>query len=259
MSTMEDVDPRSLYTMMKGEPGLRKSTAAVSYPTPQFWFSWDRKMSSLLIPMRNWGIDRKLIHYEDYNNWDAPKKRLDEFKLKCPYSTLVFDSVTSMADMTLRQTRSTKGGSGRKIGSIQVDDIEDFNAESAAINELIATTKDIQSYWKTQGRHVNIILIAHVMEVTYRNLNNPIQVSRTIVTAGKRVAAKIPAYCGEVYHFGIEKGFVEGSGGTYVAITENNGDDFARTALPLDKILKIGDKPLYKEFILPAIEKLEAK
>jgi hypothetical protein len=31
--------------------------------------------------------------------------------------------------------------------------------------------------------------------------------SRTIVTAGKRVAAKIPAYCSEVYHFGIKKEF----------------------------------------------------
>ena len=34
-----------------------------------------------------------------------------------------------------------------------------------------------------------------------------------IVTAGKKVAAKIPAYCGEVYHFNIKQGFEEGKGG----------------------------------------------
>ena len=51
------------------------------------------------------------------------------------------------------------------------------------------------------------------------------------------MAAKIPAYCGEVYHFNIKRGMVEGAGGDYSLLTEHTGDDFARTALDLTERL----------------------
>jgi hypothetical protein len=81
-------------------------------------------------------------------------------------------------------------------------------------------------------------------------------ISRQIVTAGKNVAAKIPAYCGEVYHFNIKQGFIEGAGGDYSLLTTHTGDDFARTALELDKEIVFGDKPIYDTYIRPAITKL---
>lgn len=223
-------------------------------------------MQGLMIPMRNWGIDPKTIHYDDYDEWNKARIKLESFQTSCPYSTLVFDSLTSMADMTLRQTMKSKGGvtrksgaeAGKHIAGIAINELEDYNAESSAINELIALAKDIQSYNFTKGKVINIILIAHVMDVGYKKLDGSTVQSRTIVTAGKRVAAKIPAYCSEVYHFGIKKGFVEGSGGTYVCVTEHTGDDFARTALPLPQSIEIGNKPFYQEFILPAINRLKA-
>ena len=78
------------------------------------------------------------------------------------------------------------------------------------------------------------------------------------MTAGKNVAAKIPAYCGEVYHFNIDKGMVEGGGGDYTLLTEHTGDDFARTALDLPSKVSFGDKPLYDTYIKPAIVKATA-
>jgi hypothetical protein len=96
------------------------------------------------------------------------------------------------------------------------------------------------------------------MEASYRNTTtSETHVSRTIVTAGKRVAAKIPAYCTEVYHFDIQKSFVEGQGGDYALMTENTGDDFARTALGLDRQIVLGEKPLYDTWIAPAIVKVK--
>lgn len=163
--------------------------------------------------------------------------------------------------MTLRQTMKMKTGTtrssgakaGKQIAGIAVNEIEDYNAESSALNELIALSKDICVYHK-----VNIILIAHVMEAQYRNTtNNETHISRTIVTAGKRVAAKIPAYCTEVYHFNIKKGFDASQGGQYALMTEHTGDDFARTALGLPKEIVIGDDPLYEKWIAPAIQKLK--
>lgn len=261
MSTMADINFDSLYCMFKGEPGTRKSTQALSFPTPQFWFSWDRKMNGIYLPMRKWGIDPKLIEYEDYDDWTKPRKKLEQFQVSCPYRSLIFDSGTSMADMTLRQTTKLKYGvtrasgkdAGKLIAGIAVNEIEDYNAESAALQELIALTKDINSFHK-----VNIILIMHVVQAEYRNTtNNTTHVSRTIVTAGKKVAAKIPAYCGEVYHFNIKKGFVEGQGGEYSLLTEHTGDDFARTALDLPKEIVFNDKPIYETYIKPAISKLQ--
>lgn len=254
---MTAVDPSLIYALFKGEPGTRKSTQALSFPTPQYWFSWDRKMNSLIVPMRKWNIDPILIDQDSYDNWDKARIKLESFQSTCKYATLVFDTLTSCADMTLRQSRKSKSSGGKKIGSIQVDDIEDYNAESAALNELIALTKDIQDYHYTQGKIINIILIAHVLEVTKTSLDNKVNVTRSIVTAGKRVSAKIPAYCSEVYHFGMEKSFVVGQGGDYIALTEGSGDDFARTALDLPKSIKFGSDKLYDRWIKPAIETLK--
>jgi len=249
-----------LYCMFKGEPGLRKSTQALSFPGPQYWFSWDRKMSGILLPMKKWGIDPKTINYDDYDDWAKGKQMMEKLQVNCPYKTIVIDSLTSMADMTLRQTMKVKYGvtrqsgqaAGKLVAGIAVNEIEDYNAESSALNELIALTKDIHNFHK-----VNVILIAHVVKAEYRDTTKKTtHISRQIVTAGKNVAAKIPAYCGEVYHFNIEQGFVEGAGGDYSLLTEHTGDDFARSALGLEKKIIFGDKPIYDTWIKPAITKL---
>lgn len=261
MPSMEDVNFDSLYCLFKGEPGTRKSTQALSFPGPQFWFSWDRKMNGIFLPMKKWGIDPKTVKYQDFDDWNKPKQELEKLQIQCPYKTLVFDSVTSMADMTLRQTTRLKYGktrasgaqAGKLVAGIAVNEIEDYNAESAALQELIALTKDINAYHK-----VNVILIAHVVKAEYRDTTkNVTHISRQIVTAGKNVAAKIPAYCLEVYHFNIKRGMVEGSGGDYSLLTEHTGDDFARTALGLDREIVFKDQPLYETYIKPAINRLK--
>lgn len=261
MPTLDFAAPDVLYTMMKGEPGTRKSTQALSYPKPQYWFSWDRKMNGIWIPCLKWNINMKDIQYDDYDDWNHARDRLEKFVINCPFRTLVLDSLTSMADMTLRQTVKLKYGTTRRSGSaagkqiagIAVNEIEDYNAESSALQELISLTKDI-----CENNKVNIVLIAHVVQAEYRNTaTNETHVSRTIVTAGKKVAPKIPAYCGEVYHFNIKKAVDTSLEGDYTCITQHTGDDFARTALPLDRVIPFNDKPLYEEWIKPALDRLK--
>jgi hypothetical protein len=217
-------------------------------------------MNGIYLPMKKWGLDPKTITYDDYDDWSKAKKKLEQLQVQCDYKTLIFDSLTSMADMTLRQTVKMKYGvtrasgaqAGKLIAGIAVNEIEDYNAESAALQELIALTKDINAFHK-----VNIILVAHVVQAEYRNTaNNTTHISRTIVTAGKKVAPKIPAYCGEVYHFNIDKGLEVGGGGSYTLLTEHTGDDFARSALGLPHKIEFGDKPLYDTYLKPAIAKV---
>jgi hypothetical protein len=258
--TLDKADLSAMYSMFKGEPGTRKSTQALSYPTPQYWFSWDRKMSSLLLPMKSFGVNPRDIEYDDYDDWTKARIKLEQFQVNCKYKTLIFDSITSAADSTLRQTMSMKRGvtrqsgaaAGKLVGGIAVNEIEDYSAESSALMELIGLSKDICAY-----HHVNIILIAHVIQAEYKSTTGQTHMSRTIVTAGKRVAPKIPAYCQEVYHFNIKAGFTVGGGGSYSLFTEHTGDDFARTSLPLPSEIVFNNEPIYSKYILPAITQLK--
>jgi hypothetical protein len=250
----------ALFTLMKGEPGTRKSTSALSYPTPQFWLSWDQKMRSMLLPMKNFGINPTDVNYEDYKDWSAAEKKLKSLQTNCNYKTIIADSITSCGDSIMGQAKRLKSGGTRKSGAtagkfisgIEVNELEDYNAESSAILDLVSMLKDIHQYHR-----VHVILIAHVIQVEYKSVSGETHFSRSIVTAAKKVAAKIPAYCEEVYHFNIDRGFETGGEGSYSLLTEHTGDDFARTSLPLPKKIVFGNQPLYSKFVLPAIEQLK--
>src|SRR5688572_1361934 len=168
MPNLFDADPSLAFAMFKGEPGTRKSTHALSYPGPQYWFSWDMKMNGIIVPCLKWGINpRTHVEYDDYQDWNKAEKKLKEFRLNCRFKTLVCDSLTSCADMTLYQTVSAKQGTkkesgasaGKQVAGISVNEIEDYNAESSALQTLIYLLKDIQAYHK-----LNVILIAHVVQ-----------------------------------------------------------------------------------------------
>jgi len=260
MPTMESAKNDVHFSMFKGEPGTRKSTAALSYPKPQYWMSYDQKMNSLILPMKLWGINPKDVSFDDYTDWTSGQKKLEQFRVDFPYKTLIIDSITSLADMVLRQTVSMKKGktrssgdsSGKQIAGISVNEIEDFNAEASALTELIALLKDIHKFHK-----VDVIIIAHVIRTEFKELNGVTNISRSIVTAGKKPAAKLPAYCDEVYHFGVGQSMDLSKGGNYEVLTSHTGDDFARTSLPLPTKLELGDKQLYKDFVKPAMVKLD--
>ncbi len=189
MSDMSTINNDVHFSLFTGEPGVRKSTTALTYPKPMYWFSFDGKMGALTLPMKRWGIDPKSIHYDDYSDWTTARNKLEQLQVTCPYKTIVIDSITSCADYMLRQVLTLKSGKTRKsgadqgkvIGGISVNEVEDFNAESAGLTELIALTKDIHKHHK-----VDIILIAHVIRIESKSLDGKVNVSRTIVTAGKR-------------------------------------------------------------------------
>ncbi len=260
MPTLQDIKLNSLYCLFKGEWGTRKSSQALSFPSPQYWFSYDQKMESLLRPGKKFGIDfAKDVTYDDYNDWQGARKKLEQLQTNCPYRTVVIDSITSMGDAVNRQTLKLKGGTttstgseaGKRIAGIPVNSIEDYNAEASVFQELIALTKDIQKAFK-----VNIILIGHVIRTDEKSLTGTTHVARTLVTGGKKAAAKIPGYCAEVYHFNIQTSLDANAGGKYGLITEHAGEDYARTSLPLPREILFGDKPLYDTWIKPAIETL---
>lgn len=256
MPTLESIDIAALFTMLKGEPGTRKSTQALSYPTPQYWISTDQKMEALQLPAKRWGVNMKEIEYDDYTNWDKPKAKLEQLQVNCPFQTIVVDSITSIGDCMTSQVRKIKKGSegGKVIGNISVSGFEEYNAEASAFQEMIALLKDIHKFHK-----VNIILIAHVVGQRSNNDANKLtHHSRVIITGGDKISGKIASYMTEVYHFNVKTDFNVDSGtGKYGLFTSHVGNDYARTSLPLDREIIFNDDPLYERYVKPTIQKLK--
>jgi hypothetical protein len=251
------IDNIGMFSMFKGEPGTRKSTCALSYPTPQYWVSTDRKMEALQLPGKRWGVKMKDVHYDDYENWDAPYAKLKSFQVNCPYKTIIVDSVTSIGDNMTGQTRKQKQakGEGKMIGSINVSGLEEYNAEASAFQDLLHVLKDIQGYHKC-----NIILIAHVVGQRKDDDKNKLtHHSRVIITGGDKISGKVASLMTEVYHFDVKAGFAETDEGEYACFTSHTGNDYARTSLPLERRIVFNNQPLYEKWIQPAILKLKAE
>jgi hypothetical protein len=260
MATLESVNIEALFTMLKGEPGTRKSTQALSYPGPQYWISTDRKMGALHLPAKRWGLwGTNHVTFDDFSDWDKPKAKLKTFEVSCPYKTIIVDSVTSIGDNINLQTKRNKNAEdrGKTIGGIRVNSVEDYNAEAGAFQELMHILKDLHEYHR-----VNIILIAHV--VGQRNKDNDSNKlthhSRVIITGGDKISGKIASYMTEVYHFNIDTGFnVDSDSGQYGLYTTHTGNDYARTSLPLEGKIIFNNEPLYDKWIKPAIVKLKTE
>lgn len=254
MPTLDKTNLDALFSMFKGEPGTRKSTAALSYPLPQYWISTDRKMEALQLPAKRWGVDMSQVHYDDYVDWDGPRKKLELLQSNCPYKTIIVDSVTSIGDCMTSQVRKFKrsDGGGKTIGGINVSGLEEYNAEATSFQELIALLKDIHGYHK-----IHVILIAHVVgqrkDVDANKLTHH---SRVIITGGDKISGKIASYMTEVYHFNVQPAFEEDKEGKYALFTIHTGNDYARTSLPLERRIEFGSEPLYERWVKPAIIKL---
>lgn len=268
MSTLFDAAQyldAALY-LFKGEPGTRKSTAALSFPKPQYWFSFDQKMEALIVPAKKWGIDISQIKYDNYTKYGPMKKKLEEFQVSVgEIKTIVFDSISSAGDAinldTMRQksgTTSTSGAEkGKRIGGIQVAGLEEFNAEASFFTEILGLLKDIRMYHR-----VNVIIIAHVMEAQMdaktAAMGNFVAKSRQLATGGRKISAKIPAHCTEVYHFNLKPEADISRGGKYEILTAHTFLDFARTAFDLPTTMEFNDQQLYT-LIKPYIDKLMEK
>jgi len=245
--------------MFKGEPGTRKSTCALSYPGPQYWFSWDRKMVNLKLPAKHWKLPAGHYTHDDYSDWNKAEIKLKQLQTTCPYKTIIVDSITSCGDAIMGQTKKLKSGqtrksgaqSGKMISGIMVNELEDYNAEASAILDLVSMLKDVHEY-----HNVNVIIIAHVIQAEYRSITGETHFARSIVTAAKKVAAKIPVYCQEIYHFNIDRGFDVSGEGSYSLLTQHTGDDYAITSLPLPKKIVFGNDPLYSRWIKPALDEI---
>lgn len=225
----------------KGDSGSGKSVAAYSFPNC-YVFDLDNRVQSVVSYYTRIGRTDVLknLEYDTYtgnNSILTMMGKLGTFVNRCPYETIVIDTLTSLADSTLHHAIRMRGGEGgKKIAGVETNTIEDYGVENSVVMDIIQVFQAL--------KNVTCILNAHVLSIEEKTLGGPTTISRSLLTGGKKVAAKIPGYFGETWHFDTKSNM---KGTKYVVRTQHAGADFAKTSLILPTEIDWTDKVFYEE------------
>lgn len=238
MPKISDLNPGGkLMIALKSEPGAGKTLVSGSFPGKKYFFDTDGRMKPLSTCewTKNEDIDYDTYHRGDFEKFNSKIQSLLD---KCPYDVVVISSLTSLADVLINYSISeTESSKREKRGVIEIPQIKDYNVEDRALSKIVDFGRKLPCHF---------ILECHVIETTNYNLTKQETiVSRTMLTAGKKIAAKIPAYFDEVYYIGTQKSLDPSKPLDRFLYTEFNGIDSAKTSLPIPAKFNITGKPFY--------------
>lgn len=245
-----------INALLKGEPGGGKTFLEGSFPRPMYIADLDHKVDVLKKMEMELGRDVfncDDIEYDTYGAKDYPafREKFMEFEriadsgYDFPFKTVCVDSLTTLADMLIRYSLSVRGGERRaenanakerKRGVIEMPEFEEFNVESLAINQLIDIGRNLPAHF---------ILTAHVIRTTSKDNAGRERESRVLMTAGKKIAAAIPAKFKEQWLIEPDTGINAGDIVSYLVRTKPTSIDTASTLLPLPSKIDFTDKPFY--------------
>lgn len=244
-----------LHTIIKGENGTGKSILAASYALsgPLYCFDFEDRMRSVANYYRN--INRpdiiNNIEFDTYYSFSKVRKKLEAIESNPRgIKNVLWDSLTSFTDRALSNTKDFKQDaqektgdkSGRTIGEFRVNTLDDFSAESAAIQEFVVEHALILKSMK-----INFILTAHVIKVKEEGEGKQTHIARYLMTGGKKAGQKVPGYYDEMYHTNIEMGMSTTDKPKYTVRTRHSGNDSAKTSLNLPPVIDFTDKVFYEE------------
>ena len=238
----DDVKLNAVITaLFKGETKTGKTIAACG---KEFWpvyvMDFENRMSSVINYYRRLypgeHLDIEFDTFDMDSGYQKIDKRMDELAARCEYKTVVASTLTSFVYCILYHLikskfgQKTKSGqqAGMNVGGIPVNELQDYNAEDAAI------VFDMIKFMKVlQGQGVNTILEAHVVPYEEKNkITETYNIARPIVTKGRKPPAVVPIFFSEIYHFYTE---TEGMGSAksirYKFTTEATSIDSAGTGL----------------------------
>jgi hypothetical protein len=239
--------------LFKGKPKTGKSIAAGSFPRPMFIFDFDNRIRSLIEYFRAHNIPLDDIDFETYigatNQYEKYDRKLEELRTSQKYKTIVWDSLTNFAELALgyfvwlRGEGEGTSGSTRKEkdfkrkGVVDLLEIEDYGGEDRATMNSIRYLMNIPNCHK--------VLIAHVIEINYKDLLGNTVSSQSLMTGGRKIAEKVPTLVNEVYHFYQQGAARPQDSNTHFASTKTKGLDWAGTTYPLPAEIYFTDKQFF--------------
>lgn len=244
MNTKDLKIGEALFCLFKGEPGTGKSAAASSFPDPYF-LDLDMRIKSVKNYWRNVMKQPREFEYDHFINFNQIHTRLEQLKQLCQFGTIVLDGITSAGDIILNTMVETRDSKAKKIirGGIELLQIEDYGGESRGLQILLDDLLAIWVKW-----NVHIVVVAHVLTTSEKDIKNKVTTeSRTLLTAGKKVAAKLPGKFDECWHFDVLSAIEVTGAPSHRIMTKHAGDDWAKTALPIPMFIDFTKKSLYDE------------
>jgi hypothetical protein len=223
-----------LMCLFIGESGTGKTCAAASFPLPMKIYDFDGRMKPIKLMYPD-----KDIEYDTF----GPKNMqafIDEFNGlydRCKYKTVVIDSLTSLSVTLINfqlRFRDTKGA--KKVGGgITVTGWDEINGETVTVCQILDICKMLPC---------NVVLTAHPVART-EIIDGISKRSRQLVAYGPKIGSMVPGYFDEVYHFTVEPPINLKERAKHIIVTQNIGEELAKSALPIPVSIDITNKPLY--------------
>jgi hypothetical protein len=205
-STLEEDDNHALLAVFRGDSGVGKSVAALSFPEP-YLLDLDRKMPSIARKH----FPEKDIKYDTFENVFELDEVVQRLKVDCPYKTIIVDSFTGLGKLcfnTMSTIKSEEGAkilkkfstkAGEKVG------IDYYFGENHYIGHFIDDMKTIHIRYKA-----HVIITAHNIQyepINYSGKEPKEKVTgRPILAEGRKPAAILPTEVDNVLLFGWEPG-----------------------------------------------------
>lgn len=252
-STLDPQAKKGLFALFKGEKNTAKSGAALSFPK-SYVFDFDRKMPSVSLKH----FPDKEVHWDTFNDIFQVSDKLSEFlTVGCPYETLIVDSVTSLSTTCLNSIGMVKGEDVMKLlktrtkaGTIEVMGVDYYNGESNFFERYFLD--NLKVLWAREGNPKHVIVIAHVIttESAPDLKTKLVTKTRSILTAGRKVAAFIPTKFDEDYTFAFQLPELgdELTPAKRICITSGiAGEDSSRTAFNFPARIDFTNGSLYNK------------
>lgn len=217
---------QALKCLQKSESGTGKTTAALSFATADrqgYTFDVDQRMeTAVAYYLKRKPEILKWNHYDRYYRWESIIEKLDQWcggNKRCPYGVIQLDSITTIAKMIFNEqvdNREERAEASKnkpanervrsmKLGDIPVSQIEDYKAENSGISMILSMLRS-KAFEDT-----DIFVNAHVMTHYQKSIKDEAagespKPTRRIVTAGQAIAAEIPIYFNEIWHYYMDFG-----------------------------------------------------
>jgi hypothetical protein len=164
-----------LNTLIYGKSGSGKTPFASFYPNPYF-FDFDKGMTS---------VRGKNVAYDTFTSYADFEIRFRELEMKCPFETLVIDSVTTMEEYCMDKVLQAN----RRA----MPTMNEWNV-------LIADLKDLFMRATKMSNH--LVVIAHE-QMIQDEITGEVMVRPQIV--GKKLPAQLPLWFDECYRTQVSR------------------------------------------------------
>ena len=230
------------HSLLKGIPGTGKSIAAHSYPEPIYTFDIDRKMNAVAA-----AFPKKDIEFENFENIFEIVSKIDKFRSNPPdKKTIIFDGISTFAELCMSSIMEVRAPGKKRISvgkgstTIELYQIEDYNAESRAIKQVLDDLKYISSTYK-----INVICIVHIMHVVYTDIiEKKDKILEGLYMPGTKISFAVPVGFDETYEFRTETS-LDGNKGQFMCYT--TGQSGCKTTLKVPDKINWTGKNFYTE------------